>query len=73
MPGMNGFAVARALSERLHPKAAFALNMLTSSSWSVDQATANTIGLIRHHAVKPLTPDTVAGLLTPQESAFQSL
>ena len=65
MPGMNGFDVARALSERLHPKAELQLHMLTSSAWSVDKATAETISLIQHYVVKPLTAEMAAGLIMP--------
>lgn len=68
MPGMNGFEVARTLGARLQPKAAFQLNMLTSSAWSVDKAAAQDIGLIRHYLVKPLTADMAAGLVTLEES-----
>ncbi len=71
MPGMNGFEVARALSDRLHPQAELQLNMLTSSAWSVDKATAGSIGLIQHYLVKPLTPDMAAGLIGQSESAQQ--
>ena len=65
MPGMNGFDVARALNDRLHPQAELQLNMLTSSAWSVDQATAESIGLIQHYLVKPLTAEMAAGLVMP--------
>ncbi len=67
MPGMNGFDVARALSERLRPQAAFELNMLTSSAWSLDKATADSIALVQHYMVKPLTPDMVEGLVAQEE------
>lgn len=65
MPGMNGFDVARALNDRLHPQAELRLNMLTSSAWSVDQTTAASIGLIQHYLVKPLTAEMAAGLVMP--------
>jgi len=65
MPGMNGFEVARALSDRLHPQAELQLNMLTSSAWSVDRATAESIGLIQRYLVKPLTAEMAAGLVMP--------
>ena len=65
MPGMNGFDVARALNDRLHPQAELQLNMLTSSAWSVDQATAASIGLIQRYLVKPLTAEMAAGLVMP--------
>jgi CheY-like chemotaxis protein len=65
MPGMNGFEVARALSDRLQPQAELQLNMLTSSAWSVDKATAESIGIIRNYLVKPLTQAMAAGLITP--------
>lgn len=65
MPGMNGFDVARALNDQLHPQAELQLNMLTSSAWSVDQATAASIGLIQHYLVKPLTAEMAAGLVMP--------
>jgi response regulator RpfG family c-di-GMP phosphodiesterase len=71
MPGMNGFDVARALGDRLHPKAELQLNMLTSSAWSVDKATAESISLIQHYLVKPLTADMVAGLIGQPESVQQ--
>ncbi len=63
MPGMNGFDVARALSDRLQPLAALQVHMLTSSAWSVDKATAESIDLIRNYLVKPLTKETAAALL----------
>ena len=65
MPGMNGFEVARALSDQLRPQAELQLNMLTSSAWSVDKATAESIGLIQHYLVKPLTAEMAAGLVMP--------
>ncbi len=67
MPGMNGFAVARALSAGLRPRAELQLHILTSSAWSVDKATAGSIDLIRHYLVKPLTPAMVTGLLARDE------
>ncbi|WP_332745847.1 response regulator [Hydrogenophaga sp.] len=63
MPGMNGFEVARALTDRLQPRAALQLHMLTSSAWSVDKAAAQSIGIIRNYLVKPLTKETAATLL----------
>lgn len=63
MPGMNGFDVARALNDRLQPRAALQVHMLTSSAWSVDKATAESIDLIRNYLVKPLTKETAAALL----------
>jgi response regulator RpfG family c-di-GMP phosphodiesterase len=71
MPGMNGFEVARALSVRLRPQAELQLNMLTSSAWSVDKATAESIELIQHYLVKPLTADMAAGLIGQQERVQQ--
>ena len=65
MPGMNGFDVARAISERLQPLSEFQLNMLTSSAWSVDKGTAESIPIIRNYLVKPLTSDMAAGLIAP--------
>jgi response regulator RpfG family c-di-GMP phosphodiesterase len=65
MPGMNGFDVARALGDRLQPQAELQLCMLTSSAWSVDKATAESIGIIQHYLVKPLTADMAAGLIAP--------
>jgi len=65
MPGMNGFDVARALNDQLHPQAELQLNMLTSSAWSVDRATAESIGLIQRYLVKPLTAEMAAGLVMP--------
>lgn len=72
MPGMNGFEVARTLGARLRPRATFQLNMLTSSAWSVDKATAQDIALIRHYLVKPLTAEMAAGLITLEEAAHQA-
>ncbi|MBT9462818.1 response regulator [Hydrogenophaga sp.] len=63
MPGMNGFDVARALTDRLQPRAALQVHMLTSSAWSVDKATAQSIDLIRNYLVKPLTKEAAAALL----------
>ncbi|WP_291211194.1 response regulator [Hydrogenophaga sp.] len=65
MPGMNGFDVARALGDRLQPQAELQLYMLTSSAWSVDKATAESIGIIQQYLVKPLTADMAAGLIAP--------
>ena len=65
MPGMNGFEVARALSDRLQPQAELQLNMLTSSAWSVDKATAASIGVVRSYLVKPLTAEMAADLVMP--------
>ena len=72
MPGMNGFEVARALSDQLRPQAELQLNMLTSSAWSVDKATAESIGLIQHYLVKPLTPDMAADQIGQPESVRQA-
>lgn len=72
MPGMNGFEVARALSDQLRPQAELQLNMLTSSAWSVDKATAESIGLIQNYLVKPLTPDMAADLIGQPESVRQA-
>jgi len=69
MPGMNGFDVARALSARLQPRAALWLSMLTSSAWSVDKATAESIGLIQHYLVKPLTKEMAAELMAQASDA----
>ncbi|KRB96867.1 hypothetical protein ASE11_15815 [Hydrogenophaga sp. Root209] len=63
MPGMNGFEVARALSDRLQPRTALQLHLLTSSAWSVDKATAQSIGIIRSYLVKPLTKEMAASLI----------
>ena len=71
MPGMNGFAVARGLSKGLQPRAAMQLNMLTSSAWSVDKVTAESIDLIHSYLVKPLTREMAAGLLVPDECVSQ--
>ncbi len=68
MPGMNGFAVARELSAGLQPRADLQLNMLTSSAWSVDKATAESMDLIRNYLVKPLTREMAAGLMAREES-----
>lgn len=69
MPGMNGFDVARALNDQLHPQAELQLNMLTSSAWSVDRATAESIGLIQRYLVKPLTAEMAADLVMPLATA----
>lgn len=63
MPGMNGFDLARELTARLHPQAPLQLNILTSSAWSEDKATAASIHLIQHYLVKPLTKETAAALI----------
>lgn len=68
MPGMSGFDVARTLDAQLNPQAGLRLNMLTSSAWSEDKATAASIGLVSNYVVKPLTADMVAGLITLGES-----
>lgn len=70
MPGMNGFAVARALSSKLQPLADLQVYMLTSSAWSVDKATAASIGLIRNYLVKPLTREMAAQVMALEKSAF---
>lgn len=67
MPGMNGFEVARALDERLPAQAGLHLNILTSSAWSVDKATAESIGLIQNYLVKPLTQEMAAGLIARED------
>lgn len=63
MAGMGGFELARALEEQLEPDVPLQLHMLTSSSWSVDKATAESIDLIRSYLVKPLTRETAAALI----------
>jgi CheY-like chemotaxis protein len=63
MAGMGGFELARALDEQLEPGVPLQLHMLTSSSWSVDKATADSIGLIRSYLVKPLTRETAGALI----------
>lgn len=67
MPGMSGFEVARALSERLPGQAELQLNILTSSAWSVDKAAAESIDLIQNYLVKPLTQEMVAGLIARED------
>ena len=67
MPGMNGFEVARALSERLPGQAELQLNILPSSAWSVDKATAESIDLIQNYLVKPLTKEMAAGLIARED------
>ena len=63
MAGMGGFELARTLEEQLEPGVPLQLHMLTSSSWSVDKATADSIGLIQSYLVKPLTRETAAALI----------
>ncbi len=63
MAGMGGFELARTLEEQLVPGVPLQLHMLTSSSWSVDKAEAETIGLIQSYLVKPLTQETAAALI----------
>ncbi|MBA4213513.1 MAG: hypothetical protein C0449_10580 [Polaromonas sp.] len=63
MAGMGGFELARTLEQQLDPGVPLQLHMLTSSSWSVDKATADSIGLIQSYLVKPLTRETAAALI----------
>ena len=63
MAGMGGFELARTLERQLDPGVPLKLHMLTSSSWSVDKATADSIGLIQSYLVKPLTRETAAALI----------
>ena len=63
MAGMGGFELARALDEQLEPGVPLQLHMLTSSSWSVDRATSDSIGRIQSYLVKPLTQETAAALI----------
>ena len=63
MAGMGGFELARTLEEQLEPGVPLQLHMLTSSSWSVDKAMAESIGLIQSYLVKPLTRETAAALI----------
>ncbi|WP_332745843.1 response regulator [Hydrogenophaga sp.] len=63
MAGMGGFELARALDEQLKPGVPLQLHMLTSSSWSVDKATCDSIGRIQSYLVKPLTQETAAALI----------
>jgi response regulator RpfG family c-di-GMP phosphodiesterase len=67
MPGMNGFEVARALSEQRPAQTELQLNILTSSAWSVDRATAESIDLIQNYLVKPLTREMAAGLIARED------
>lgn len=64
MSGMGGFELARAIDEQLEPDVPLQLHMLTSSSWPVDRATADSIGRIQSYLVKPLTRETAAALMT---------
>ena len=63
MAGMGGFELARTLEDQLEPGVPLQLHMLTSSSWSVDKAEAESIGLIQSYLVKPLTRETAAALI----------
>ncbi|MDP2017142.1 response regulator [Hydrogenophaga sp.] len=63
MAGMGGFELARALEEQLEPGVPLDMHVLTSSSWSVDRATADSIGRIQSYLVKPLTQETAAALV----------
>ncbi len=63
MAGMGGFELARTLEELLEPGVPLQLHMLTTSSWSVDRAMAESIGLIQSYLVKPLTRETAAALI----------
>lgn len=63
MAGMGGFELARTLQKQLEPGLPLRLHMLTSSSWSVDKAEADSIGLIQSYLVKPLTMETAAALI----------
>lgn len=55
--------MARTLQKQLEPGLPLRLHMLTSSSWSVDKAEADSIGLIQSYLVKPLTRETAAALI----------
>jgi len=63
MPVLNGFDVAQALADGLHPRSAFQLWMLTSSNWSDDRRRAAAIALIQGFLVKPLDAATAKTLL----------
>lgn len=63
MSGMGGFELARTLEAQLEPGVPLQLHMLTSSSWPVDKATADSIRLIRGYLEKPLTPETAAAVI----------
>lgn len=63
MAGMGGFELARTLQEQLEPGVPLQLHMLTASSWSVDKAEADSIGLIQSYLVKPLTQETAGALI----------
>lgn len=63
MPGISGFEVAQTLLERLRPKAAFRLLMLTSSNWTDDRLRAEAIPLVKGFLVKPLTAEMVHAIM----------
>lgn len=63
MAGMGGFELARALDDQLETGLPLQLHMLTSSSWSVDKATCESISCIKSYLVKPLTRETAAAII----------
>ena len=63
MPVLNGFDVAQALADGLHPRSAFQLWMLTSSNWTDDRRRAEAIGLVQGFLVKPMDAAMAKALL----------
>lgn len=63
MPLLDGFEVATQATPLLHDKPTTMLMMLTSSGADSDRQRAREIPVIQGYVIKPLTADTVRGML----------
>lgn len=63
LPGMSGLDCARELEPMVRREGAFAVNVLTSSTWDADRRAAEALPLVDECLVKPLTQGVIQRLL----------
>lgn len=63
LPGMSGLDCVRELEPMARREGAFAVNVLTSSTWDADRRAAEALPLVDECLVKPLTQGVIQRLL----------
>lgn len=63
LPGMSGLECARQLEPLVQREPAFAVNVLTSSTWDADRRAAEALPLVDECLIKPLTQAVITRLL----------
>lgn len=66
MPQMSGFDLARELQERLEPRSALQVFMVSSSDWEADRQRAAQLPIVDHYVCKPFTVANVQAAMTRQ-------